>query len=212
VFHLAAWQVIFFTALVIGVHRRKILDKLQRVSPALGVAITLPLLLASIVFFHFRYQVIGGLFPDRNADAVLEFAFGKGDLRPGRLLEFTIIAFFAFSAVTLLWRPLHRAVGWLLLPLGQNSLAAYTFHMALVAGAAKATTLVLDEPTRLQNTLVQVIAVALVWVAIRVWPAMTALPNLMDATELNMIGEARDAVLSRVPVLILPLRRGPHAT
>ncbi|MFI5267558.1 MAG: OpgC domain-containing protein [Chloroflexota bacterium] len=210
VFNLAPWQVVFFTALVIGVHRRAVLDKLRRVSPALGVAISLPLLILSVVFFHFRYQVIGALLPDHNADAVLEFVFGKSDLRAGRLLEFAIIAFFAFSAVTLLWKPLHRAVCWLLLPLGQNSLAAYTIHMVVVAVAAKITEMLfgLAGPTRLETTLTQVCAVALVWLGVRIMPAITSLANLLDVAELGMLGEAKDAVLARIPsVLILPLRR-----
>ena len=37
---------------------------------------------------------------------------------------FAIFAVFSLSLVTNLWQPLHRAVGWLLLPLGQDALWA----------------------------------------------------------------------------------------
>jgi hypothetical protein len=214
VFHLAPWQVVFFTALVIGVHRRAILERLNRLRPAWGAALTLPLILLSIGFYHFRYEIVARLLPDHNADAVLEMAFGKGDVRPGRLLEFAIIAFFAFSGVTLLWRPLRRATAWLLLPLGQHSLAAYTIQMAVVAGASKISETVFagEDPGRVANTLIQAAAVIVVWAAVRLWPSVTSLANVLDSVELGMLNDAKDAFLSRIPnVLELPLR-GPRAT
>lgn len=214
VFHLAAWQVVFFTALVIGVHRRAILAQLNRLAPAWGAALSLPLIAASIGFYHFRYEIVAQLLPGHDADAVLEMAFGKGDVRPGRLLVFGVIAFFAFSGVTLLWRPLCRIAGWLLLPLGQHSLAAYTIQMAVVAFASKAVDAAFngDDPGRMANTLIQAAAVILVWAGVRLWPAITSLANVLDMNELGMLNDAKDAVLSRIPnVLELPLRR-PRAT
>jgi hypothetical protein len=64
-----------------------------------------------------------------------------------------------------LWRPLHRALGWLFLPLGQHALHAYTWHVA-VAGAVALVLRPFDLPNPgppALNTAVQLSSVLLIW-------------------------------------------------
>lgn len=53
-------------------------------------------------------------------------------LVPGRLFATLVWIQAFFLAVTYLYRPLAATVGWLLIPLGQSALYAYTMHVILV--------------------------------------------------------------------------------
>ena len=59
--------------------------------------------------------------------------FSKADLRLGRLITSAVVFTFLFLSVTVFWRQLRRVLGWLLLPLGQHALYAYTAHIAIIA-------------------------------------------------------------------------------
>ena len=52
---------------------------------------------------------------------------------PVRLLACLFVFQFVRLLVTYAWRPLQLGLGWLVLPLGQNSLYAYVAHLALIA-------------------------------------------------------------------------------
>jgi hypothetical protein len=94
--------------------------------------------------------------------------FGKPDLRIGRLLVFAGFFTFAFTLVTVAWEPIRRALGWLLLPLGQDALSAYILHLFVVALAVKVRPLVFEvtSATPLENTLFQLTGVSFIWAAI----------------------------------------------
>ena len=68
-----------------------------------------------------------------GSDNLLVLLFGKGDVRPGRLLASLVVFGFFYLLVTVAWRPLYRTLGWLLMPLGENALYAYAAHILLVA-------------------------------------------------------------------------------
>lgn len=57
--------------------------------------------------------------------------FGKGDVRPGRIVASIVIFGFFYLLVTALWQPVRRCLGWLLLPLGESALFAYAAHVIL---------------------------------------------------------------------------------
>jgi hypothetical protein len=73
------------------------------------------------------------ILPGLDAHAFLSEFFLKSTLAPGRLMASFILFQFAYLAATLLWKPIQTALGWFLLPLGQNSLYSYTMHVAMVA-------------------------------------------------------------------------------
>ena len=60
-------------------------------------------------------------------------AFGKAELRAGRIVAFAFVMVAAYAFVSVAWSPVRRCVGWLLLPLGQHALGAYMLHLFVVA-------------------------------------------------------------------------------
>jgi hypothetical protein len=172
-FNFAAWQVFFFTAMVLGYHR----DRVARWFPrgvqwgllgasGLGFAGLVALYQQSDAVWHAlaaAYPALG------SPDDLAMLVFGKGDVRPGRVLASVIVFGFLFLLVTLAWRPLVRALGWLLLPLGRNALYAYTAHIVLVVLLAIALLPVggLDPTLVWANTLLQAGGILLIWVLVQ---------------------------------------------
>ena len=175
-FYLSAWQALFFTAMVIGFHR-------QQLARTFGARWHVPALLASGLAFAALIVVyanetavlqavqseLASLFGTSAwSVADLEDAlFGKGNVRPGRIIASSIVFAFLFQLTTLAWVPIRRAVGGLLLPLGQNALYAYSAHivLAVVLGVVGIHATGIDNP-RL-NAVIQIASIGLVWIAIR---------------------------------------------
>ena len=71
---------------------------------------------------------------------IQEFVFGKAALRIGRVVAAAVVIPFMFLILTRQWRIVNRPLTWLLAPLGQNSLYAFTAHVVVVAAVALALT------------------------------------------------------------------------
>jgi enterochelin esterase-like enzyme/uncharacterized membrane protein len=175
-FYLSAWQALFFTAMAIGFHRRR-LGRAFRPEWRVPVFVATGLAFAALIAMYtneasilqwVRSEVAGLPGPSAWSVADLEDAlFGKGNVRPGRIVASTIVFAFLFQLTTLAWAPVRRALGGLLLPLGQNALYAYSAHIVLavvlgVMGMHGAT----SDDLRL-NAVIQIASIGLVWTAIR---------------------------------------------
>ncbi len=166
VFNLSAWQVIFVNGIVVGWHRQSIERSVARLprgvaATGLGLAVvTVPVL---YVLQTTRLELL-------EASWLLQtFAFDKSDLVIGRLIVLVLLSIVAFAATSALWTPVNRAVGWLLLPLGQHALTAYSLHIFVVAATAWLSMTVLTgfAETRTGTMTLQLGAVALVWLIVR---------------------------------------------
>lgn len=178
VFFFSSWQVLFFTAMALGYHR----DRFR----ALGSPrFRLPLLVTSGLGFlgllalfrdgdGFLYAlqdmeaspILGGL--SLQARLVASF-LAKGDVGIGRIVASAIVFLFLFLVTSQFWRPLRVWLGWLMLPLGQNSLYAYSAHvlLAVVVGAVTSAPGVPILRSPVANAVFQVAGLALIWYAIR---------------------------------------------
>ncbi len=184
VFHLAAWQVLFFTGLVIGYHRERIAAWARRIPMAPYLTI-LTLLCAGLIEFH-RYsaKLLGHFSPDGDPTVLTARLFDKGDVRIGRLIAFAIFFQFFLALVTVAWHPLHTALGWFLLPLGQSALLAYGTHLFVIAFF---THYVMHIPgfrntSALQNTVVQVAGISIIFLVVWVTPALKQVATTTRAT------------------------------
>jgi enterochelin esterase-like enzyme len=175
-FYLSAWQVLFFTAMVIGYHRAR----LRAIIPATW---QLPLLVATGVGF----AAVIGLYSNQTllleaaqsaltdssgrfswSVADLEDAlFAKGAVRMGRILASAIVFAFLFQLVTVFWAPLRRALAWLFIPLGQNALYAYSTHVVMALALGVLSTRVALGDNAWLNTAIQTGSIGLIWLAIR---------------------------------------------
>jgi hypothetical protein len=126
-FPLLAWQLLFFSGLALGYHRRRAAGLWRRVAtPPVGWALA-----AGCVAFalHARPDALGWTPLPAALAATL---FARDDLGPGRLVNLTLVFALAFMVTDRLWGPLERWAGPFLLPLGQRALAVFLLHIPVV--------------------------------------------------------------------------------
>ena len=168
-FNLAAWQFLFFVAMATGYHREALAGKLSQL-PRWPYLILSGLLL---VWFAQVYDTNGALLaqwvPGLDPHAVMNELFNKSAVAPGRLVASFVVFQFAYLAVTLFWRPIWAAFGWLLMPLGQNSLYSYTMHVAVIGAFYAALPYLPGHITSVGtiNTSLQLLTVLLLWAMIQ---------------------------------------------
>lgn len=172
-FNFSPWQVLFFSGLVLGFHQQRI-PALSCRATRIGLAVTAVLTAALIAAFYLidpptsltpSLLAGGSPIPQEVRLWLQDNLFAKVALRPGRLLASAAVFGFFFFAVTQWWKPVNKALGWLLLPLGQYALYGYTAHVLLVGVIA-----LLLAPFNLPypgpqwlNLLIQMASVGLIW-------------------------------------------------
>jgi hypothetical protein len=173
-FVVSAWQVLFVTALVIGYHRRK-LEGAFRAAGSLPALLISGAALAGLLALYFSRLAPLIALTGRDRVTLDEWFFAKDDVAPGRIVTFAAAIVFAYALATLAWRPLARATGWLLLPLGQNALSAYIIHL-FVVGLFDPLYFVLLGPAAhpVAVALFQLAAVLAVWGVIQLRPKMAS--------------------------------------
>ena len=174
-FPFAAWQALFFSALVLGYHRQELGAWFTRESQrphgaglvyrfGLGTAACGLLLLGvALTTDHAHAMTVNGV-----TLTSLDL-FDKSTLGIGRLAAFASVSTLIYVGVTLFWRPIERATGWLLIPLGQASLYAYAMHLFLILVAYNVPPYVgSPEPGwELHNTLGQLTLVLVLWAMVK---------------------------------------------
>lgn len=176
-FYFSAWQVIFVTGMVIGYHRSWLAARLRGAWPnvlLLGSAIGFAVLIA---LYHSVEPLLLALAAQDPTTAgaqspalqLVDLLLAKGYVRPGRIVASLIVFSFFFLLTTALWRPLQRWLGWLLVPLGQSALLAYSLHVVLAVALGLLTTRAgwLASDGLLTNTVVQLASLGLIWGFIR---------------------------------------------
>lgn len=164
-FPFAAWQALFVTGLVLGFNRQRLARYFQ---PALlltfAAAATVALVVVQIVAIRMYSSGLGSV-------QLYELLYDKNALHVGRVLALFSFAAFLFAVVTVLWAPLRRWTGWLLLTMGARALYAYVVQLFVVAFFSSE----LIAPVRLdrENALFQAAGVVLVWLACLAAPAVS---------------------------------------
>ena len=168
-FNLAAWQFLFFVAMAAGYHREALAAKLSQL-PRWPYFI-----LSGLVFVWFAqvYSTNGAVLaqwiPGLDAQTLMSELFRKSSVAPGRLAASFVVFQFAYLAVTLFWKPIWAAFGWLLMPLGQNSLYSYTMHVVVIGAFYIALPHLPGHITSVGtiNTSLQLMTVLLLWAMIQ---------------------------------------------
>ncbi|MFN8513163.1 MAG: OpgC domain-containing protein [Chloroflexia bacterium] len=205
IFHLVPWQLLFFTGLAIGYHRVALARRFGWAVGPWSLAISGGLFAWLIVLF--RTNLAG--FPGANNPRVVEWFTYKPNVGPGRVFAFAVVAIFAISLTTTLWRPLARATSWLLLPLGQHALFAYSIHLFILGLTWRLSVALLGYgPSTGEHVFLQLAGIAAVLWAIKL---KLRLMFLCAAAELARAGTA----LPRAAALVsfdnldaMHLRRG----
>jgi len=197
-FRVSAWQLWFFGGMVIGYHRDAVWGRLRRVPLLPGVAALIAVALMLVVLRVTTLEtpdtagvVTSGASVAQPAPATgqqpaaeetmgaaarapagenaIDQAFDKHYARPGRVLAFAVFFPLLYLALTYFWRPLARALGWLLLPFGQNALYVYAMHLFAIFLTALVLPYVpgFDRFNPWLNTPVQLVAVLLIWLLVK---------------------------------------------
>ncbi|HLY66395.1 MAG TPA: serine hydrolase, partial [Chloroflexota bacterium] len=169
VFHFPAWQLVFVGGLVVGYHREVVTRTLSRVPGVATLLLSGTVVTAAALLHGSHWQQILQALPGTDPDALETLLFEKADLHAGRLFLFAWLALFAFTIVTLAWRPIRLGLGWLLLPLGQHPLLAYTAHLFVLAADWRCQDQIFgtDWPSTGQTTVLGLASVLAVWLAVR---------------------------------------------
>jgi len=167
VFHFPAWQVLFLNGLVIGYYRKEITRWLSAHISVWPILIVSGLLFAGAVLLYRVNLAPLVRLTGRDTVWLADHLFEKDNVRVGRLVVFTVFMTFVFSLTTVLWQPLQRGFGIILLPLGSHALGAYCTHLFVVGVVTK---LLPGLPARFNEqatasttALVQAGGIAIVW-------------------------------------------------
>ena len=170
IFKIPAWQLLFFNAMLIGYYREELVRRWRAFGHGahnayFGVIIVA---FAALVVLYLQDQnLLVYIMPEVQSKALLSALFDKSSLAPGRLIAAMIVFQFFFLAVTLFWKQVSR-LAWFI-PMGQNSLYAYTMHIVLLAVFYALIPFLpfYSANDTLVNTIGELIALALIYVMIR---------------------------------------------
>jgi enterochelin esterase-like enzyme len=172
-FFASAWQVFFFTGLALGWHHRPLTERLARFPRRLALGVSaVGFVLLITLYMATNRLALWMSDPEAVTEVQLflvEAVFGKADVRPGRILASIVVFGFLYLLVTEAWRPLRRAFGWLLLPLGQSALYAYAAHVVLATPLAIGLDQlsIADRYQRPLHAAIQIGTLLLIWLLIR---------------------------------------------
>ncbi|WP_194724505.1 OpgC domain-containing protein [Noviherbaspirillum malthae] len=137
-FPLLAWQLIFVHGIVAGYHKHAIVQFFRTAAGRVALALCI---LMSILFAAFSlnhplpslpdWAVASFIAPDTFMQWYRGF-FLKYNLGPGRLLNNLVLLISLFALLTVTWRPVERWLGWLFIPLGQESMYVFFMHIYLI--------------------------------------------------------------------------------
>lgn len=182
VFAFASWQLLFFSAMVLGYERGMFQRIWTRWTRSIHVHLPggwIPVLAVLVGFMIWLNMTNGaalrGLSLVTDPTTALDAWFDKTRLPPLRLLASAIVFAFAWSLVDRYWEILARVSGWLLLPIGTRALSAYVTHVLIVAvmGAvvikSGTVTTPMSQPdwsVQALNTVSQIVAVLAIWIIV----------------------------------------------
>lgn len=170
-FPLLTWQLLFVHGLAAGWYRRALLRRAGtswgRVVVVLAVlgCVAMAVLSWSNPYLSNGWDVRLALMGDQRFLDLYRDWFLRPTLGAGRVLAVALLLVTAYALLTAYWRPLRRAVGWFLVPLGQATLYVFVLHVffALVFANVPG----LDRGNVLLDTVAQGVVLVLLWQMVR---------------------------------------------
>jgi hypothetical protein len=167
-FHPAAWQIFFVHAMALGYHRQRVAAWFHRM-PHRALFIWLAIFFGLLVAIYQTGGMLLAPLVGGDIGTFMQATFLKNPVRIGRIIAALIVFPLVYLIVTYCWTPLRNALGWLLLPLGQNSLYSYIMHLPIIVlwvmlfASNPGVTLA----QQVMNAATQLAAVLLLWLMIR---------------------------------------------
>lgn len=174
-FPLLTWQVIYVHGLAAGYHREGLERFLRGRSGrwVLGLAVVL-----FVGFFVLAQNTSNPLVPrfaklpwiaPATFDALHAHWFDKNTLGVLRIVNYFSALLVGYALLGRFWPFFHRALGWLLIPLGQASLYVFIVHVFLVLGVSNVRPFTFEAGRAdiLLNTLVHTGVLLALWLMVR---------------------------------------------
>lgn len=137
-FPLIAWQLIFVHGILAGYYRKELLRFFSGTRGQLLVAVCTVLSVLLIVFSlnHPLDKLPGwavlSFIPQQSFEWWYGTFFLKYKLGPGRLLNNLVLLITVYALLTVAWKPIHRVLGGIFIPLGQESMYVFFVHIYLI--------------------------------------------------------------------------------
>ncbi len=131
-FHVVAWQLIFFAAMAVGYHRNALWARVRTLPKWPYFLFATALFIWLLHLYSTEIPALARLYPGVNWDLIWKELFDKADVGPGRIVATVIVFQFAYLFSTYFWVPIRHVFGWMLEPLGSNSLYSYTMHIVVI--------------------------------------------------------------------------------
>lgn len=170
-FPLIAWQLLFVHGVVAGYYRKQIMAFFDTAAGRGTIALCVLLSLALMVFSlnHPLDQMPAwsklDFISPATFDALYRDWFLKYRLGPGRVVNIVALLISAMALLTVAWKPIYRGLGWLFIPLGQQSMYVFFMHLFLIL-------LVFNTPLPQLgnvwiNTAIHALSILACWVMVR---------------------------------------------
>lgn len=127
-FQVAPWQLLLVLGIATGYHRNTVQNFLLSGTQPARAIVAVAAVGGFLLFWSEEAFRAVPLPPAWFGNTTYGAIFDKPGLGPGRVLTFLCVAVLAYTIVNALWVPLNTLLGWLMLPLGQNSLYVYVAH------------------------------------------------------------------------------------
>ncbi|WP_193607245.1 OpgC domain-containing protein [Nocardioides lijunqiniae] len=167
VFPLLTWQVVFVNGMVLGYHRRRVIQVLSSRPGTIACTVLVvgyALVLGWLWAAHAGH-LPSGPWPDDLYPRLYDDHYVRVFLQAGRLADLALVIVVVFAFLTAFWRPVNATVGRVLVPLGQASLYVFVMHVFFVLAVDNVPGL--DRTSAWQGILVHVVEIALAWVLVK---------------------------------------------
>ncbi|MCI0668591.1 MAG: OpgC domain-containing protein [Methylococcaceae bacterium] len=165
------WQLLFINGMAAGYHRDQIAAWFHKANKHFLIFASVALCLAFLFLANNRPNPTfwpGPQFSVVDPDlyyALYHYAFQKGGLGIGRVINNLVLYITIYFLLTRYWRVFYEALGWLLIPIGQASLYVFIVHVYVVL-------LVGNTPfpgyhSFAINTLIHAGAILIIWLMVK---------------------------------------------
>lgn len=132
------WQLIFFHGMAIGYYRHIVLSYIAKASSNRLFYVSLVFILGFFLLAQNNQNPLFwpwghlNLLDHETYRIIHSYLFQKTTLGLGRILNNTVLFLAAYYLLTQYWKWFEYALGWLFIPLGQNSLYVFTLHVYFI--------------------------------------------------------------------------------
>jgi hypothetical protein len=170
-FPLFSWQLLFVNGIIAGYYRSEIIAWFQTRLGRVALAVCSVLFFAGLFFawnnpyLESNWDVRLNIIPANDFVRVYNEWFNRAQLEPGRLLNTLVAVVVLYTILTICWKPLNRAFGWFLIPIGAASL--YVFIWQVFFSMIIANISLFQRENVLINTLGHAVVLLIVWVMVK---------------------------------------------